>query len=57
MADKLLKFFFTKKQKINCIRVGRNECSENEIVLLKQKIIVDFEERGKFYSVLFSQDK
>ena len=56
MADKLFRFFFCKKQKNNCIRVSRNECSENKIVLLKQKIKIDFEERGKFYSVLFSQD-
>lgn len=57
MADKLFKFFISKKQKNNCIRIGRNECSENKNVILKQKVKIDFNERGKFYSALFSQER
>ena len=57
MAEKLFKFFFNKKQKNNCIRVTRNECSENKNVILKQRLEIDFNERGKFYSAIFSQDK
>jgi hypothetical protein len=55
MADRLMKLFFKKKQKINCIQVSRPECRENHSDILKRKIEIDFDERGKFYSALFSQ--
>ncbi len=55
MSEKLFKTFFRKKQKNNCIRIRRQECSENNNIIIKPKVQIDFNERGKFYSALFSQ--
>ena len=56
MSERLFKFFFKKKQKNNCIQVLRPECSENKYIVVKQKVQIDFNERGKFYSALFSRE-
>lgn len=56
MAEKLFKVMFRKKIKSNCIRIGRSECTENANEIIKEKITIDFMNRGKFYSALFNSE-